>query len=47
MTALSMKFWGLGHFSGRSRLIRNADTYNIKEGGSEIAWKEDNRRMGI
>lgn len=42
-----MKFHRLGHFSGRSRHIKNADTYNIKEGGGKIAWKEDNRRMGI
>lgn len=47
MTALTLKFWGLGHFSGRSRHVRNADTYNIREGGDEMAWKVDSRRKGI
>lgn len=46
-TALSVKFWGLGIFSGRNRHVRNADASNIKEGGGGIAWRKEDRRMRI
>jgi len=47
VTDISMKFWGLGSFSGRNRHVRNADTSNIKEDGGGVEWRKENRRMGI
>lgn len=47
VTALSMKFWGLGNFPVRNRHIRTSDTFDIKKGGGGTTQRREDKRIGI